>query len=120
MNANDIGRILDDHRAALQTLEDQVIYAIGNRYGTASAKAAIRAYLPLLIGWILTTQNDADNLDVDVWLGELHKGEGSIYHPVLEPDPTRLISCPNCDTTTIINRAGTCGECGQPVIGDRA
>jgi predicted neutral ceramidase superfamily lipid hydrolase len=118
VNANDIGRILDDHRAAFQALEDQVIYAIGNRYGTASAKAAIRAYTPLLIGWILTTQNEADNLDLDVWLGELAKNEGSLYHPVLAPDPHRLVDCPNCDNTTIINRAGTCDTCARTVTGE--
>lgn len=71
------------------------------------------------VAYTLAMQAKVDELDIDEWLAELDKGEGSLYFTVLAPDPTRRVYCPGDDAFTVINRGGVCDACGYDFRGER-
>jgi len=108
----DLQRIRQDHGLAQSRCETERWDVQQHRYGV-SFKQGHRSGFWDGVLHTLTVQSQVDDLDPDEWLAELDKGEGSIYFPVLAPDPHRTLDCPRCDTTTIVGRAGRCDHCGH-------
>ncbi|MCW2165371.1 hypothetical protein B0I12_002526 [Microbacterium hydrothermale] len=104
-------QILDDHWRAMQDIEDRIVDAIGDRYGTKSARQAIRKAFKLTVPWVLNTQQTIDDLTQGQLLAELRKEDGSIFWPLLSESKRIPAGCPRCDWRGAIDREGICPEC---------
>lgn len=106
-------QILDDHWRAMQDIEDRIIDAIGDRYGTKSARQAIRKAFKLTVPWVLNTQQTLDDLTAGQLLAELRKEEKSIFWPLLCADPEFQTECPRCDKAVTVDKEGLCPACAH-------
>lgn len=66
------------------------------------------------IEWVLKTQAGWEDLTEAEAVGELRKGEGSIYYPLFKNDPRVWVDCPN-DGRTVVGVEGICDSCGWEV-----
>lgn len=106
-------QIIDDHWRAMQDIEDRIVDAIGDRYGTKSARQAIRKAFKLIVPWLLNTQQTLDDLTDAQLLAELRKEERSIFWPLLCADPKFPTQCPRCEKTVVVDKQGICSECAH-------
>ncbi|MDR6098360.1 hypothetical protein [Microbacterium sp. SORGH_AS_0454] len=104
-------QILDDHWRAMQDIEDRIVEAIGDRYGTKSARQAIRKAFKLTVPWVLNTQQTLDDLTDGQLLAELRKEDRSIFWPLLCADPKFPTECPRCAKSVVVDKDGLCSEC---------
>lgn len=65
------------------------------------------------VSWLLTAQQQIDDLTVGQLLAELRKGPGSIYWPVKSGDPRFWGDCPRCHRPVLIDAQGLCPECAH-------
>lgn len=60
---------------------------------------------------VLTMQLAVDDLSQGELLGELRKGSGSVFWPLLVHDPKFWADCPRCERRVLIDMEGLCPEC---------
>lgn len=108
----DMDRIRADHGLVQVAFEDALWAASGHTSSLGTQlKQGSRKTWWAAVEWVLRLQHTFEDLTEGELLGELRKGPGSVFWPLLSEDPTMIADCPRCEHAVVIDKEGLCPQC---------
>jgi uncharacterized paraquat-inducible protein A len=109
-----MARIREDHALTAATIEDTAYTKTGHAFGV-SWRQGFRTGFWQAVEYVLTLQQQYDDLTNAEVIDELRKGPESLYWPLKSADPKAWLLCDRCRTRQLFDAQGVCPNCAEEV-----